>query len=95
MNKNKFKNLPKFKTEDEERKFWAKNNSTDYFDWSQAERGVRFSKLKLSTQTISLRLPLNMFNDLRVLANIKDIPYQSYIKVILARELKKEMADVI
>ncbi len=76
------KQLPEFKNEDEERAFWATRDSTEYLDWGQAER-VAFPKLKPSTKTISLRLPESMLNQIRVLANKRDVPYQSLIKIFL------------
>jgi predicted DNA binding CopG/RHH family protein len=88
---NKFKKIPKFKNEDEERDFWEKNSSTDYVDWSKARKNPALPNLKLSTKTISLRLPLPMLDQLKRLSNEKDIPYQSYIKVILAEKIKKEV----
>ena len=83
------KPLPKFKDEDEEREFWASHDSTDYVDWSQAKR-VIFPKLKPSTKTISLRLPESMLDRLRVLANQRDVPYQSLIKVFLQERIAQE-----
>ncbi|MBF0288005.1 MAG: BrnA antitoxin family protein [SAR324 cluster bacterium] len=76
------KPIPKFKNENEEREFWAAHDSVDYVDWSKAERGV-FPKLKPSTKSISLRLPESMLNEVRVLANKNDIPYQSLIKLFI------------
>jgi len=32
------KRIPHFETEAEERKFWETHDSTDYVDWSKAER---------------------------------------------------------
>ena len=71
--------IPKFKNEDEEREFWATHSSLDYFDWSKAAF-VRFPNLKPSTETISIRLPKWMLDDIKVQANKKDVPYQSLIK---------------
>lgn len=82
-----FKPIPKFKDEDEERKFWANNDSADYIDWSQAQP-VMFSNLKPSTKTISIRLPEHLLNRIKVDANRQDIPYQSYIKTVLDRAVK-------
>ncbi|MBI4668893.1 MAG: BrnA antitoxin family protein [Elusimicrobia bacterium] len=86
----KFKKIPKFKNEDEEREFWAAHDSTDYFDWSKAQRPV-FPNLKPTSQMISLRLPLGTLDRIKDLANKKDIPYQSLIKIYLTREIAKEM----
>lgn len=83
------KRIPKFKSEDDEREFWATHDSTDYVDWSKARR-VRFSKLRPSTKTISLRLPESMLEELRIQANKRDVPYQSLLKVYLADRLAEE-----
>lgn len=77
-----YKTIPKFKNEDEERQFWQKADSTEYFDWSKGAR-VKFPNLKLSTETISLRLPKGLLDDIKIVANKQDIPYQSLIKVFL------------
>ena len=87
--KKKLKEIPKFKTENEERKFWAAHDSTDYFDWDKAERVV-FPNLKMSTRTISLRLPASMLDRLKVAANKRDVPYQSLIKMFLNERLDSE-----
>ena len=89
-NKKQFKKIPKFKNEDEEREFWADNDSIEYIDWSKAIKNPKFQKLKPSTKTISLRLPLRMLDGIKIIANKKDIPYQSYIKVILDEKIKDE-----
>lgn len=85
----KKKPIPKFESEDQEREFWAKHDSTAYIDWSKAER-VRFPKLKPSVRSISLRLPVSMIEDLKILANKRDVPYQSLLKVFLAERLEAE-----
>ncbi len=86
----KFKKLPEFKTEDEEREFWATHSSTDYFDWSKAERAV-FPNLKRSTETISLRLPESLLARIKQLANKRDVPYQSLMKMFLAEKLEETL----
>jgi predicted DNA binding CopG/RHH family protein len=73
------KQLPDFSSEDEERDFWATHDSADYLDWRQAKPAV-FARLKPATKMISLRLPESMLNELRLLANKRDVPYQSLIK---------------
>jgi len=88
--KKKFKPIPKFKTEDDERDFWAKADSSDYFDWSKAEE-VIFPNLHPSTKSISLRLPEWLLARLKELANFRDVPYQSLIKIFLADRVKKEL----
>lgn len=79
------KKIPQFKNEDEERAFWAKEDSADYVNWSKAER-VSFSNLKPSTKTISLRLPEHLLEKIKRIANQQDIPYQSLIKYSLAQK---------
>ena len=81
--------IPKFKNEDEERKFWTKNDLTDFADFSKASK-VIFPNLKPSTSTISLRLPEDLLNQIKSLANSKDVPYQSLIKIILAEKIQDE-----
>ena len=83
------KQIPEFKDEDEEREFWAEHDSTEYLDWDQAKRAA-FPKLKPSTKTISLRMPESMLNEIRVLANKRDVPYQSLIKVFLQERIDNE-----
>ncbi|HEY1979928.1 MAG TPA: BrnA antitoxin family protein [Xanthobacteraceae bacterium] len=84
------KPVPKFRSEAEERQFWETHDSTDYVDWSKAQRGVRFPNLKLSTTAISLRLPQGMLDRIKVAANKRDVPYQSLIKVWLAEKIDAE-----
>jgi len=86
MKKRRLKPIPKFASEAEERKFWETHDSTDYVDWSRAQRVV-FPNLKLSTQSISLRLPLHMLERIKAEANKRDVPYQSLIKVWLEEKL--------
>ena len=81
--------LPRFRSEDEERRFWSKHDSTDYVDWKAARR-MMLPRLKPSTATISLRLPEAMLDELKRLANQRDVPYQSLLKVFLAERLARE-----
>jgi predicted DNA binding CopG/RHH family protein len=84
------KEIPTFKNEDEEREFWATHDSTEYVDWDKA-KAVVLPKLKPSTKTISLRLPELMLNELRVIANKRDVPYQSLIKMFLKERIDQEL----
>lgn len=84
--------LPDFKSEDEERKFWATADSTQYVDWASGTRR-KFVNLRPSLKTISLRLPVSMIADLKVLANRRDVPYQSLLKVFLAERIARERAS--
>ncbi len=83
------KPIPEFRSEAEERKFWETHDTTHYVDWSRA-RLVKFPNLKPSTETISLRLPAPLLSDLKVLANKRDVPYQSLLKVFLADRVAAE-----
>lgn len=88
--KKALKPIPTFESEDEERKFWAIVDSADYVDWNQAQL-ARFSALKPSTRTISLRLPEGLLDNLKILANKRDVPYQSLLKIFLAERIDQEL----
>jgi predicted DNA binding CopG/RHH family protein len=90
--KRKLKPIPKFKSEAEERRFWETHDSSDYLDWTKAER-VRFPNLKPSTAAISLRLPVPLLERIKVAANKRDVPYQSLIKTWLGK--KRERDDLM
>ncbi len=83
------KKIPEFKNEIAERNFWATADSTEYVDWPSGKRR-KLVNLKPSLKTISLRLPVSMIEDLKVLANRRDVPYQSLLKVFLAERLARE-----
>jgi len=85
MNK-PLKQIPKFTSETEERAFWEKHDSADYVDWTKAKR-TALPNLKLTTKTISLRLPQHMLDSIKAAANARDVPYQSLIKVWLKEKL--------
>ncbi|MEZ4663326.1 MAG: BrnA antitoxin family protein [Caldilineaceae bacterium] len=82
--------IPVFDNEDDERAFWSERDSTEYIDWDDAETAL-LPKLKPSTKSISLRLPETMLNQLRVIANKRDIPYQSLIKLFLSERIEQEL----
>ncbi len=84
------KKTPKFKNESEERKFWQKHDSSNYVEWSDAEEVV-LPKLKPSTRTISIRLPESMIDELKILANKRDVPYQSLLKIFLSERINSEL----
>ncbi len=86
------KTIPKFRNEDEERDFWATHSPLDYFDMETAKR-ASFPNLKPSLKSISLRLPENMLDTLKVLANKKDVPYQSLVKIFLAKQIELERSS--
>lgn len=89
----KRKSIPQFSNEDEEREFWAVRDSTEYIDWSRAEKDPSFSRLKPSTRTISIRLPESLIAALKTLANKRDVPYQSLVKIFLAEKVREETTD--
>ena len=86
------KQIPKFKSEDDERKFWAKEDTTEYIDWSQAKQ-TKFPNLKPSLRSISIRLPETLIERYKTLANKKDVPYQSLMKLYLTEKLEDEIKN--
>lgn len=87
----KLKKIPKFKNEDEEIEFWSTHDSTEYVDYSKAKKAL-FPQLKPSIKTISIRLPESLLAHLKVLANKRDVPYQSLLKLLLTEKVEEEMA---
>jgi len=85
----KSKYIPKFKSEDEEREFWATHDATDYVDWKAARR-VRLPNLKPTLRTISIRLPEHLIGNLKALGNERDIPYQALLKQFVAERVEQE-----
>jgi len=86
------KAIPKFKNEDAEREFWAKHDSSELINWQRAKR-VILPELRPSSQTISLRLPKPMLDRLKALANKRDVPYQSLLKIFVAERLEAELKE--
>ncbi len=84
------KRIPRFESEDEERDFWQSHDSTEYVDWKKAAR-ITLANLKPSVKTISLRLPESMLEELKLLANKRDVPYQSLVKVFLSDRIEQEL----
>jgi predicted DNA binding CopG/RHH family protein len=84
------KKIPKFRNEDREREFWAKQDSTEFLDWKKGKR-VLLPNLKPSVKTISLRIPESMIEELKLLANKRDVPYQSLLKIFLAERIEEEL----
>ena len=85
--------IPQFSSEDEEREFWATHDSSEYIDWSTAEKNPTLSRLKPSTRTVSIRLPESLIASLKTLANKRDVPYQSLVKIFLAERVREETAQ--
>ena len=86
----KLKKIPKFKSENEEAEFWANHDSTDYFDLRKAVVNPNFPNLKPSTKTITIRVPQALLESLKMIANKKDVPYQSLVKMFLDEKVKEE-----
>ena len=84
------KPIPSFASEEAERAFWASHDSTSYVDWAKGRR-PSFPVLRPTLRTISLRLPESMIGQLKVLANKRDVPYQSLLKQFLAERLRREL----
>ena len=91
--KTNLKKIPKFKNENEERKFWEKADTSVYFDWKKAKK-YKFQNLKPSLSTISIRLPKILLEDLKTLANERDVPYQSLMKIFLAERINSERSKI-
>lgn len=81
--------IPTFASERAEREYWETHDAGPVVDWTKARHAV-FPNLKASTETISLRLPTALLSDLKVLANKRDVPYQSLLKVYLADRVTRE-----
>lgn len=84
--KNKLKIIPKFKNEDEEIEFWDTHDLTDYLHIFKPVK-LDLSKLKPSTAKVTLRLPQMMLDDLKMMANMQDVPYQSLMKILLSQKI--------
>lgn len=87
---NNLKPIPKFKNEDQERNFWAIHDTTEYFD-TESPVKLDLSELKPSTRPVLVRFPLILLNDLKIIANSRDVPYQSLMKIFLAERVEEEL----
>ncbi len=87
------KAVPTFSSEAEEHTFWETHDTSPFVDWGKARVAV-FPNLKPSTETISLRLPAALLAELKALANKRDVPYQSLLKVFLAERVDRETHGV-
>ncbi len=88
--KKKLKKVPRFKNEDHEREFWAEHSPLDY-EHGPVLVGSLFPNLKPSTVLTSLRLPAWLMSALKGIANKKDIPTQSLMKIYLSEKVEEEM----
>lgn len=85
------KRIPNFSSQEEEKAFWETHDSSEFMDWGEAKK-VRFPKLQKSAKTISIRMPVDMIEEVKVQANKLDIPYQSYLKMIISQGIKGRTA---
>lgn len=90
---NKVKNIPRFKSEDDEREFWASNSVLDFPD-SFKQVKLDLFKLKPSTTAVTVRLPAFLVDNLKFLANKRDVPYQSLLKIFLAQRVEEELTRI-
>lgn len=86
----KLKSKPTFKSEAQEAAFWASHDSTEYIDYSKSRRMI-LPKLKPSTETISLRLPKSLLDQIKTLANKRDVPYQTLLKLFVLERVQAEL----
>ncbi|KKP81212.1 MAG: hypothetical protein UR81_C0004G0014 [Candidatus Levybacteria bacterium GW2011_GWB1_35_5] len=90
----KLKPIPHFKNEDEEAEFWATHDSTEYIDWKKAVVNPVFPNLKPSTRAITIRVSESLLDSLKMIANKKDVPYQSLVKIFLDERVKEEFSPL-
>lgn len=83
------KPIPKFINEREEAEFWATHDTTEYFDTSRPVE-LDLPNLKPTTKSITLRLPVSLLHKIKKIANKKDVPYQSLMKVFLDEKAQEE-----
>ena len=86
----KLKKIPEFRNEDQEFEFWSTHDSTEYLDLSKA-RKVRFPNLKRTTKLVALNMPISLIDQLKYLANKKDVAYQSLMKLFLVDRVTREL----
>lgn len=64
--------------------------NTDFGDILAKLKPLRLDlEFPAPTQSISIRLPREVLNEIRVIADDRDVPYQSLIKMWLIDHLKK------
>ena len=82
------KKIPTFDSEDQERNFWSRRDSSEYIDYRKAIQ-ASFPNLKPSSRTISIRLPESLLDSIKVIANRADVPYQSMMKILLNEKVSE------
>ncbi|MFH1896272.1 MAG: BrnA antitoxin family protein [bacterium] len=91
MKAKRLKYIPKFMNEAQERHFWQTHSITDYMHQLEPVK-MDFSMLKPSTRPVTVRLPESLLASLKTLANKKDVPYQSLMKVFLSDRIRREFS---
>ncbi|MBZ5538636.1 MAG: BrnA antitoxin family protein [Acidobacteriia bacterium] len=86
----KLKRTPQFRSEQQEREFWAQNDSADFVDYSKAKQ-ASFPNLKPTSRAISIRLPESLIENIKMLANREDVPYQSMMKMLLSEKVQEAL----
>lgn len=81
--------IPQFKTEQEEAEFWDSHDSTDFLDETEAVN-VAFVDARPSMKQISLRLDPSVIDQLKSLATVKGIGYQTMIRMWVMERLGQE-----
>lgn len=72
----------------------AREDREVYLSTDLGDALARLEPLKLDlefaspTQAISIRLPRQLLNKIKILADERDVPYQSLIKILLAKSLE-------
>ncbi|MBZ5553184.1 MAG: BrnA antitoxin family protein [Acidobacteriia bacterium] len=86
----KLKRIPQFRSEEQVREFWARNDSADFVDYSKAKQ-PSFPNLKTTSRAISIRLPESLIENIKMLANREDVPYQSMMKMLLSEKVQEAL----
>ncbi len=84
------KRIPRFRSEEQERRFWARNDSAEFVDYAQAKL-ASFPNLKPTSRAISIRLPESLIENIKMLANREDVPYQSMMKILLSEKVQETL----
>lgn len=79
-----FRPIPEFKSELEEFEFWINADSMEYLDWDNAKQ-THFPNLKKTSREITLNLPLDLFEKIKVRANKIDVPFESLVKMYILK----------
>ena len=84
--------LSGFGNETEERAFWESHDSSAHVDWERRDAGPVPQPEAVDPKAISLRLPVDLLERIKVAANQRDVPYQSLIKIWLAERARCDAA---